>query len=139
MAKRYVVTQQVVDDLLDWMKLNRITQAMLAERLKTTQSAVQRWLSEPGTAIKGDPAELLEELMKKIGSNQNIPIDLRVYKKLKALKAAKSMDWEDLSEFLDMSLVDTVNSVEAERETVDLDSFKKLMNGFVNAVDEIAG
>ena len=131
----FIISDQVVKDLRFYMSTNGVSQVALASKLKTTQSAVQRWLSSPGVVAKGEPAQRLEKLMSEIGTGDLISVDLRVYERVKRYKEENELSWEKLSELMDMSLVDCVTLIEKQDKEVDLNLYMQLMKGYINVVE----
>ena len=95
----YVVSAKSVEVLANWMEKERRSQGWLAKELGTTQSAVQRWLRNPGTVARGLPARELEKLVNKINSTKAVRIHPKVYVRLNAHKEKSGMSFDEFAVF----------------------------------------
>lgn len=134
----YVVSARIVEVLTKWMEKVRLSQGGLAQELGTSQSAVQRWLNTPGIVARGDAAKKLEELINKISSDKEVSVDTRVYSRIKKHKETCELSSDSLAEFLDMDLVECVTCIERCPDTVEFDTYIKLINGYIKIVESEA-
>jgi ribosome-binding protein aMBF1 (putative translation factor) len=132
----YVVSVKVVDILRRWMEKTKTSQTGLAQEIGTTQSAVQRWMSKPGSVARGDHARSLEKLVNKIQDEKPMVLDGRVYNRICKYKEDKDMSIEELADSLDMSLYDCITLIERFHGSVSPDSYFKIMKLYIDICEE---